>query len=185
VALTDLQHLSATAFADAERLMRTLAEMIADQLELPVAPNQTWNDFLAPSSNFERYLRREVMTRVAGLLGWGMDEADRLFSYPYASEVFGLFRSWHNLRALDPAGPWPRLTLAFAYATEAHLFITDLNQSPFNVGTRLVLEDFTLDEVAELNVRYGAPLGDAAETARFYGMVGGHPYLAQRGLYEM
>ncbi|HKQ77280.1 MAG TPA: AAA-like domain-containing protein [Blastocatellia bacterium] len=185
VVLTDLQHLSATALADAERLTRTLAEMIADQLELPTAPHQTWSDYLPPSTNFERYLRREVMTRTPGALVWGVDEADRLFSYPYASEVFGLFRSWHNLRALEPAGPWPRLTLAFAYATEAHLFITDLNQSPFNVGTRLVLEDFTLDEVAELNERFGAPLSDAAEIERFYAMVGGHPYLAQCGLYEL
>jgi hypothetical protein len=64
-----------------------------------------------------------------------------LFSHKYASDIFSLFRSWHNLRALDPYGPWCRLTIAIAYATEAHLFISDLNQSPFNVGTRLTLED--------------------------------------------
>ena len=45
------------------------------------------------------------------------------------SEVFGLFRSWHNRRSLEPASPLSRLTLAIAYATEAHLFITDVNQS--------------------------------------------------------
>src|SRR5262249_16336412 len=93
-------------------------------------------------------------------------------------------RSWHNLRALDPEGPWSRLTLALAYATEAHLFISDLNQSPFNVGTRLTLEDFTLEQVAELNRRYGSPLSDR-EMERYFNLVGGHPYLAQRGLYEM
>jgi len=31
--------------------------------------------------------------------------------------------------------------MAIAYATEAHMFITDMNQSPFNVGTRLSLAD--------------------------------------------
>ena len=67
--------------------------------------------------------------------------------------MFGLFRSWHNERSLNPDGPWGRLTLAIVYATEAHLFITDLNQSPFNVGTRLTLEDFTFEQVAELNGR--------------------------------
>jgi hypothetical protein len=72
-----------------------------------------------------------------------------------------------------------------AYATEAHLFITDLNQSPFNVGTRLTLEDFTPEQVADLNQRYGAPLRDDGELGRYFGLVGGNPYLAQRGLYEM
>jgi hypothetical protein len=114
-----------------------------------------------------------------------MDEVDRLFSVPFGSEVFGLFRSWHNKRALDPSGPWSRLTLAIAYATEAHLFITDLNQSPFNVGTRLALDDFDLDQVADLNGRYGFPLHDSQEIAGFHALLGGQPYLTRRGLDEM
>jgi hypothetical protein len=108
-----------------------------------------------------------------------------LFTCDIGSEVFGLFRSWHNDRALDPSGPWGRLTLAIAYATEAHLFITDLNQSPFNVGTRLVLEDFSLEQVADLNGRYGCPLRNSDEVRRYYRDVGGHPYLVRRGLHEM
>jgi hypothetical protein len=70
-----------------------------------------------------------VLGRIDGPVVWGLDEVDRLFSCEFGSEVFGLFRSWHNRRSLDPAGPWSRLTLALAYATEAYLFITDLNQS--------------------------------------------------------
>ena len=116
---------------------------------------------------------------------WGVDEVDRLFSRSFASEVFGLFRSWHNARSLDPDGPWRHLTLVMAYATEAHLFITDLNQSPFNVGTRLTLEDFTLEQVADLNLRYGAPLRTDIDLRRYYRFVAGNPYLSQRGLHEM
>jgi hypothetical protein len=114
-----------------------------------------------------------------------MDEVDRLFACPYASEVFGLFRSWHDERALEPGGPWSRLTLAIACSTEAHLFITDLNQSPFNVGTRLTLRDLTQEQVADLNRRYGSPIPDAAGLARYYRLVGGHPYLTRCGLHEM
>jgi AAA-like domain len=72
-----------------------------------------------------------------------------------------------------------------AYATEAHLFIDDLNQSPFNVGTRLALDDFTLEQVGDLNRRYGSPLKDGEELARYHRLVGGHPYLVRRGLHEM
>ena len=96
-----------------------------------------------------------------------------------------MFRSWHNRRALDPGGPWSRLTLAIAYATEAHLFITDLNQSPFNVGTRLLLEDFSPAQVADLNGRHNCPLPTDEAVTRFYRLVGGQPYLVRRGLDEI
>lgn len=184
VLLTDFQHFTADAFANIEKLLLTLGETIADKLDLEVRPHQTWNNFVSPSSNFERFLRREVLTKIQSPLVWGMDEVDRIFHHPYANDIFGLFRSWHNLRALEPDGPWPRLTVALVYATEAHLFITDLNQSPFNVGTRLGLEDFTCSQVAELNRRYQSPLSDS-EVETYFVLVGGNPYLAQLGLYEI
>jgi serine/threonine protein kinase len=185
VVLTDFQNLSAAYLESIEKLMLALAKSFADQLDLDFYPNQIWDADLSPGVNLERYLRRGVLQQIAAPIVWGLDEVDRLFTSDFGSEVFGLFRSWHNKRALDPEGPWRRLTLAIAYATEAHLFITDLNQSPFNVGTRLALEDFSFEQVAELNRRYGSPLGDQAEVARYFRLVGGHPYLVRRGIYEM
>jgi hypothetical protein len=75
--------------------------------------------------------------------------------------------------------------MAIAYATEAHLFITDLDQSPFNIGTTIVLEDFTADQIADLNLRYDSPLRDEAEIQAFHALVGGQPFLVNRGLFEM
>jgi hypothetical protein len=183
--MTDFQKLNAEQLRSAEMLFLALADAIADKLELDVVPEDTWNPRRGPSVNFERFLRREVLGKIDAPIVWGLDEVDRLFECSFGSEVFGLFRAWHNERALDPTGPWARLTLAIAYATEAHLFITDVNQSPFNVGTRMELQDFTFDQVAELNRRYGGPLRDEAEVARYYRLVSGHPYLVRRGLHEM
>jgi hypothetical protein len=182
---TDFQTLSAADLASADTLYKTFAESLADQLDLDADPTDNWNAARGPSTNLERFLRRDVLGTIEGPVVWGLDEVDRLFSVPFGSEVFGLFRSWHNKRALDPAGPWSRLTLAIAYATEAHLFITDLNQSPFNVGTRLALGDFDLSHVGDLNGRYGLPLAGAGEVARFHDLLGGQPYLTRRGLDEM
>lgn len=185
VVVTDFQNLGNDAFASAEKLFLTLAETIADQLEMDTLPNATWNPHLSPGINFERYWRRQIFPQVPVPLVWGLDEVDRLFTCPFGSEVFGLFRSWHNKRALDPQGHWQRLTLAIAYATEAHLFITDLNQSPFNVGTRLQLADFTPGQMHDLNQRFGAPLTNEDEVQRFMELLGGHPYLAHRALSAM
>jgi DNA-binding winged helix-turn-helix (wHTH) protein len=185
VVLADLQSLNADQLASAGAFFFGLAGMLADGLGLDVPPERVWSAHRGASINFERYVLGEALGKLAEPIVWGLDEADRLFTCPFASEVFGLFRSWHNRRALDPEGPWQRLTLAVAYATEAHLFITDLNQSPFNVGVRVTLEDFTLPQVAELNRRYGSPLRDEAEVGRYFRLVGGNPYLVRRGLYEM
>lgn len=185
VVVTDFQNLSAEDFAAAEKLFLTLAESIADQLDLETLPNATWNRHLSPGINFERYWRRHIFPAITTPIVWGLDEVDRLFTCPFGSEVFGLFRSWHNKRALDPAGHWQRLSLAIAYATEAHLFITDLNQSPFNVGTRLQLTDFTLEQLRDLNQRFGTPLVNEGEIKRFAALLGGHPYLVHRALSAM
>jgi hypothetical protein len=162
-----------------------MAESISDQLNLESEPAVSWDERRGPNANFERFLRKEVLGRLNSPLIWGMDEVDRLFVTPFGNEVFGLIRSWHNERALDPTGPWSRLTIAIAYATEAHLFITDINQSPFNVGTRLVLEDFTPLQVADLNRRYHSPIKSQEDLNRFNRLVGGHPYLVRRGLHEL
>lgn len=185
VALTDFQKLNAPSFESVSALYLSLAESLADQLELGVLPSDVWDEKRGPNVNFERFLRREVLEKLNAPLVWGMDEVDRLFVCPFGSEVFGLFRSWHNERALDPSCPWAGMTLGIAYATEAFLFITDMNQSPFNVGTRLTLEDFNVDQVSELNRRYRHPLANASELERFTKILGGHPYLVRRGLHEM
>ena len=185
VVVTDFQKLNQSDMESVESFYKSLGGLVADQLDLDVYPEDVWKERRAPSINFERYVRREVLEKVGGPLVWGMDEVDRLFTCPFGSEVFGLFRTWHNERAVDPTAPWGQLTLAIVYATEAHLFITDQNQSPFNVGTRLELKDFTEGQVAELNARHGSPLKGAEESARFYALLGGHPYLVRRGLHEM
>jgi DNA-binding winged helix-turn-helix (wHTH) protein len=185
IVMTDLQMLNEADLVSVETLFLALAELIAYRLDLSGRPREIWDHLHSPNFNFECYLQRHALGASQAPIVWGLDEVDRLFSRPFASEVFGLFRSWHNARSLDPEGPWRRLTLVMAYATEAHLFITDHNQSPFNVGTRLTLEDFMHEHVADLNRRYGAPLSSDKEVRRYFGLVGGNPYLAQRGLHEM
>ncbi len=185
VVLTDFQKLNASDLASAESLFLAIGDWLAEKLDLDASPHDTWNARRGASVNFERFLRREVLAKLDSPLVWGLDEIDRLFMCDFSSEVFGLFRSWHNERALDPSGPWSQLTLAIAYATEAHLFITDINQSPFNVGTRISLDDLSFSQVSELNRRYQSPLADDEAINRFVELVGGQPYLVNRGLYEM
>jgi class 3 adenylate cyclase len=182
---TDLAPLDPTAFESADAFFRQLAELIAAQLNLDVLPDEVWRPYAGAGANFDRYVRREVWGKLEGQLIWGIDTVDRLLGLPFCSQVFALFRSWFEEGRVAPNSPWPRLTLVIAHATEPHLFITDINQSPFNVGTRLVLEDFTREQVEELNRRHGSPLRDAEEVTRLYQLVGGQPYLVRQALSAM
>ena len=130
--------------------------------------------------NFEYFLMDHVLGPTHAPICWFVDEADRLFSHDYYSEVFGLIRSWHNDRSILPV--WEKLTVVMAYSAETHLFILNPYQSPFNVGLRLELGEFLPEQVADLNRRYGQPLPDNRAEEQFIQLVGGHPYLVRRGL---
>ena len=184
-ALTDFQKLSQSELASAESFYIALGDLLADRLKLKASPADNWNSKRSPNVNFERFVRDQVLAQINSHLVWGLDEVDRLFTCPFGSEVFALFRTWHNERAVDPSAPWSKLTLAIVYATEAHLFITDVNQSPFNVGTRLTLQDFTPEQVADLNRRYNSPLRSSEELSRLHRLTAGHPFLVQRALFDL
>jgi len=182
---TDLQKLNTVQLVDIGPFLQSLGDSLASHLKLDVLPVDVWDTRRGANTNFENYLRREVFSKISGHLVWGLDEIDRLFACGFGGEVFGLFRSWHNERAADPSSPFSRLTLAMVYSTEAYLFITDLNQSPFNVGTRLDLEDFSFEQMADLSHRYGSPLKTTAEVQRLFTLLGGQPYLVRLGLNEL
>jgi hypothetical protein len=184
VAFTDIQALGLDDLRSPTALYQALGRSIAEQIGLASSILNTWNDNDSPNTNFSRYMQRSVL-RAPQHVVWGLDEVDRLVGREYAVDVFGLFRSWHNRRALDPGAPWGRLTLAIAYATEPHLLIADVNQSPFNVGVRVTLEDFSAAEVLALNERYGNVLDSSATVPRLMSLVGGHPYLLQCAFEEL
>ena len=181
VVTTNFEKLARQELTTLDSLFFTLASWISDSLGLPA--ELAWKPQRSPQTNFEAFIQ-EILIEKKKHLVWAMDEVDLLFGREYASEFFASIRSWHNDRSLDPEIPWGNLTIVLAYATEASLFITNLNQSPFNVGTRLTLSDFTRDQLQLLHSKYRDPIQDPDSLEAFYNLTGGHPYLASRG-FEM
>lgn len=179
---TDIQALGAADLSSPGSFFRALGRSLADQLDVEPPDGRRWDEAASPNANFSRYMQRIVLVPSEEHLVWGIDEVDRLAGSAFAIDVLGLFRSWFNRRALDPAGPWRRLTLLLSHATEPHLLMSDVNQSPFNVGVRLVVDDFTAEEVAGLSKRYEATMGSDRDAVRLISVVGGHPFLVQRAL---
>jgi uncharacterized caspase-like protein len=184
VVVTDFQELGYEHFKTLEGFYIGLGNLLADRLSFDFFPEDIWDKKRGATINFGRYIK-QLLEMVNTPLVWGLDEVDRLFAHEDGSEVFGLFRSWYNKVKLEPDSPWQNLTMVISYATEASLFIKDLHQSPFNVGTRLTLNDFNKEEVAELNRRHAEPLVNDKELSDFYDLLGGHPFLVRSGLYLM
>jgi serine/threonine protein kinase len=180
-AFTDFQKFSTSQMSTEDQFYRLLAATLSRQLGVKYDFENEWLDVFGPGINMDNFIRaalEEAKVHVA----WFMDEADKLFSAPFASDFFGLVRSWHNSRATEPHGPWNKLTVVISYATEAHLFIQDLNQSPFNVGRQLQLQGFNREQIEELNRRYGAPLTTPAELQSLQVVTAGQPFLTRRAL---
>jgi hypothetical protein len=181
VGITDFQKLGTPQMASDDLLYRLLAATLARQLRFRFDFEAEWDPIFGANLNMETFLR-ELLDASDEPLIWFMDEVDKLFAAPFASDFFGLVRSWHNSRSTEPGGPWDKLTVVIAYATEAHLFIQDLNQSPFNVGRRLDLEDFNLQQTIDLSGRYGGPLRSYQEVEELHALIGGQPVLTRKAL---
>jgi hypothetical protein len=183
VVYVDLQAVSQDSFQSSNQFLREFAGWIVDELDLDAtAVAQAWQSQLGPARKLTKLMERYVLPAVDGPIILALDEVDRLLPAPFHTEIFGLLRSWHNLRSRSVQ--WEKVSLLLAIATEPYLLINDLQQSPFNVGLILYLEDFNEEQVAELNRRYGSPLSPDGITSLMT-LLDGHPYLTRVALYTL
>ncbi len=180
-AFTDLQLFGDHSLRNAELVFRGLEGSLAEQLDEAPEP---WHPMLTPARNFERFVARRLTPELPQLV-WAIDNLDRLLPEPAAAEVLALFRSLHNQRALPGNTPWKTLTVVLAYATEPRLYETNPNLSPWNVGLKLDVTDFTREELAELNSRWDAPLRSRRDLDACWSLLGGHPYLSSMALSHL
>jgi hypothetical protein len=182
VAFLDFQLFDRAALASPDLFFRQFCTWLTDTMELDDRVDEFWTMQLGNSQRCTRYIERYVLKAMDEPLVLAMDEVESIFDADFRSDFFGMLRSWHNGRAAKPA--WRRLDLALVTSTEPYQLIANLNQSPFNVGQVLTLDDFAPDEVHELNERHGRPL-DVAGEGQLNDLLGGHPFLTRRALYQV
>ena len=167
---------------DLNTFFRRLADIIAYELKTE-SPDRCWRRPFGPKMKLGDFMEECVLAKAARPIVFIMDEVDKLFGSPCQDGFFSLLRVWHNKRAEDKL--WDNLNLVLAYATEAHLFIKDMNQSPFNVGLLIEMTDFDLALIEEMNGRHGGLVSQEQDLQRLIGLVGGHPYLLHLAFYEL
>jgi serine/threonine protein kinase len=179
----DLQRLDSDRMAAPDLFLRDFAEFIVRKLRLDVAEvEKFWRGSLGPQYKLTYLMEDYVLPETDSLIILALDEVDRLLNVPFHSDFFALLRSWHNSRALDEE--WDKLNLVMVISTEPYQLISDINQSPFNVGLKIYLEDFDADQVQDLNQRHNAPVSEA-DFPKLVTLLGGHPYLTRKALYHL
>ncbi|MGB7087443.1 MAG: AAA-like domain-containing protein, partial [Phormidesmis sp.] len=180
VVFLDFQLFDQPALENRERFFRQFCTFVADELELPNRLDDYWDADLPLPTICTRYMGRYLLKGIEEPIVLAMDEVDRVLNTGFRSDFFGMLRGWHTKRATSK--PWRKFSQVLVISTEPYQLIEDLNQSPFNVGQTLRLQDFTLAQVAELNGRHGSPLG-TGELDALMRLLAGHPYLVRRSLY--
>lgn len=179
----DLQLADESRLRDSGTLLKYLGARLSKELQTTIQPKDVWDNMLGDADSLTEFIEKAVLSNSESPTLVCLDEVDNIFKHTYRDSFFGMLRGWHNRRATQSR--WSRFNLLIAHSTEPALFIRDLNQSPFNVGTVIPLGNFDRDEVLWLNQRHDSPLAGAEEVERFLHLVGGHPYLVRQGLYAM
>jgi hypothetical protein len=178
--VTDFQRMGSNLYRGEADFYQTLMATLARQLESEYGLkfDWSWEPAFAPTSNLNEFVVNMISATPTRVV-WFMDEADALFTTSFADSFFALVRSWHNARAFSMDEIWSRFSVVIVYATEAHLFIQDINRSPFNVGQRIDLDAFTLRQVEDLNQQYGSPLRGIDQVVALQDLLEGQPFLTR------
>lgn len=179
----DLSTVERSIVSDLDKFLRWFCVMVSRQLQVENQLQQYWDtDILGSNDNCTVYFEEYLLAQLETPLVLGIDNADRLFPYvEVVEDCLGMLRSWHEKGKISPR--WKQLRLVLAHSTECYIPL-DMNQSPFNAGVPVELQEFDHRQVYELAHLQGLHWNDA-EVQNFMQMVGGHPYLVGLGLYEV
>ncbi len=98
---------------------------------------------LSPHKEYEKELR-QILSIFKGKLIIILDEIDALRSVDYSDNIFAQIRSNYFARTNFPE--FNNLTYVLSGVIEPTELIKDKNKSPFNIGEKIYLDDFTFKE---------------------------------------
>jgi tetratricopeptide (TPR) repeat protein len=166
----------------AEQWYDGLLARIGRQLDLEDELEDFWHDQekVGPLQRWMNAVREVVLARYTGRVVIFVDEIDTVRSLPFSTdEFFAGIREFYNRRTED--AELSRLTFCLLGVATPSDLIRDTRTTPFNIGQRIELADFT--------ERDGLPLAEGLGREQTLGVkllerilywTGGHPYLTQR-----
>ena len=170
--LVDLTELGATTTA--EQWYRGILHKIAEQLDLRTSVSAWWdaNQHLSIAQRFNEFMADVVLTEIRESVVVFVDEIDTTLRLDFTDDFFASVRYLYHARANRK--DFVRLSFVLLGVASPNDLIKDPERTPFNIGRRVDLEDFTEEEAAR-------DLRAEPDIVRsVFRYTGGHPYLTLR-----
>ena len=176
------QKADADSLANLDKFLRWFCERITRRLNLPVENvSEQWTAIYDSKSNCDEYIEN-LLKEMDKPLILGLDEVDQIFEHQeIARDFFGLLRAWHEQGKNDEI--WKKLRFVLVHSKEVYI-LSDVSQSPFNVGTSIELPEFTHEQISDLAESHGLNW-TPDQIDSLMATVGGHPYLVRLAFYEI
>ena len=138
------------------------------------------NTRLGPLQRWSLAIEEVILRGCPGKVVVFVDEIDVVRSLPFSTdEFFATIREWYNRRSEDPK--YERITFCLLGVASPTDLIRDTRLTPFNIGRRIELTDFTETEARPLALALHSDESVALQLLhRVLHWTGGHPYLTQR-----
>lgn len=166
---------------NAEQWYRGLLEQMGVQLELEEELIEFWRSSkeLGAMQRWMRAICEVVLPHYPGQVVVFIDEIDAVLSLPFSTdELFAAIRECYNRRTENE--DLERLTFCLLGVASPSDLIRDTRTTPFNIGQRIELRDFTEAETAQFAFGLPAEENSTRLLKRIHYWTNGHPYLTQR-----
>ncbi len=175
----DLQRIGSNV--NCEQWYAGLLHSIGQDLGLTEKLFAYWKSHLAegPMIRWFRCIEAVVLEEIESPVVIFIDEVDFLMSLTFPTdEFFAGIRGTYNRRSTSPN--LRRLTFCLAGVATPSQLIRNQDVTPFNIGRRVDLSDFSLEDLKPYIQRLEAPGRSGVDIlSRIYWWTNGHPYLTQ------
>jgi tetratricopeptide (TPR) repeat protein len=144
----DLTNRLASSRALFRNIIDTICNCAPDELRnvlLEIEKQRAETGLVEPILEYDRHLRLILRTLPTTRIIIVLDEVDSMISVDYSDTIFAQIRRMYFSRVNHPE--FHRLTYALSGVAEPTDLIKDTNISPFNIGEKIYLDDFSLSEV--------------------------------------
>ncbi|MGD2092084.1 MAG: AAA-like domain-containing protein [Candidatus Aminicenantes bacterium] len=181
IVFVNFQSISEKNFKTMEKIWFNIVSCISNQLKIKEWSSNNWKKEADYNYNVLNFF--DMMFEISEYpLIICFDEVNRVFNSPIKNDFFASIRSLYTRGAHESNFHKTRWLLSTS--SEPAFFIDDINQSPFNIGHRVELNTFTIEEVKEFALRFGLIL-NYDDLERVMNFVGGRPYLVHTLFYHL
>jgi WD40 repeat protein len=170
----------------AEQWYIGLLAIINDKLSLQIDLLDWWNSHrhLGMVHRLTLFLQKLLLAKISTPVVIFIDEIDTTLSLPYADDFYIAIRYLFNARSEHPE--FKRLSFVLIGVATPTDLIADPQRTPFNIGQRVDLSDFTRKEALPLAQGFDLSAEKASKVLHWvFKWTGGHPYLSQRLCQEI